>query len=116
MDRSNWAKRAVVAVTSVQPTSDKRTVWHETGSRCGVAGGAGTANALEAMKQAAAQDAPRKAVSRSREGTRGQRGGRARRPGSGRALRVSTASPGSILDATFEWVFNVVRPARTMLS
>jgi hypothetical protein len=32
MVRSNWVTSAVVAVTSVQPTSEKRTVWQLTGS------------------------------------------------------------------------------------
>src|ERR1700681_2688936 len=39
MERSNCVTKAVVAVTSVQPTSEKRTVWQLTGSRltCGAA-------------------------------------------------------------------------------
>jgi len=40
MERSNCATRAVVAVTSVQPTSEKRTVWQLTASRAALAGGA----------------------------------------------------------------------------
>ena len=39
MERSNWAINAVVEVTSVQPTSENRTVWQLGGSRRPAAGG-----------------------------------------------------------------------------
>src|SRR5882762_7445594 len=72
MERNNWVTSAVVAVTSVQPTSEKRTIWQLIGSRLpagGVAGSLGAGVTLPAAAPAAAATGRLQATRRAQHGS-----------------------------------------------
>ena len=124
MERSSCVTRAVVAVTSVQPTSEKRTVWQLKGSRAAVAAAADAVAVVEVAAAGVpmvsfAAAACAKAAASAQPASTAAAPDAALAANPARVLRGLTGRPPGghdcHIDARLEWVFNEFLLALTIL-